>query len=163
VKNSRIRISTPKDIELMTCPSCKNKQAEVNNECEACGIIFSKYMDYSPIKARINSFLSPAEISDIRATQERFTKVRHDMESKVELIVHCHKEKLLDLAAHHLKKEEDKTGMGMIRKLVSGSYKEHGQGVFQRFINTISRPSIIIPMVLLILLMIMTIILTKLV
>ena len=118
-------------------------------------------MDYSPIKTKLNKFMSPSEISDIRDTQERFTRVRHDMGSKIELIVHCHKEKLLDLAAHHLKKEDDKTGMGMIRKLVSGSYKESNYGVFQKFINTVSRPSIMIPMVLLILLMVMTIILRE--
>ena len=163
MKNSRIRISAPPNVELMTCPSCRHKQSGSKNECEVCGIIFSKYMDYSPIKTRLNRFLSPAEISDIRATQERFTKIRHDMESKVELIVHCHKEKLLDLAAYNFKKEDDKIGMSIIKKLVSGSYKESGPGVFQRFINTMSRPSIMVPMVLLVLLMIMTIILTKLV
>ena len=118
-------------------------------------------MDYLPIKARLNRFISTSEISDIRATQELFTKVQNDMESKIELIIHCHKGKLLDLAAHHLKKEDDKAGMSMIRKLISGNYKEPGQGVFQRFINTVSTPFIIIPTVLLILLAIITVILRE--
>ncbi|MEI6079826.1 MAG: hypothetical protein WCQ53_04220 [bacterium] len=157
MKDSRVRISTPPAVDLRNCPSCRHKQASSNMECEACGIIFSKYMEYSPLKASLNRFMSPSEISDIRDTQQRFTKVKHDVESKVELIVHCHKNKLLDLAAHHLRQENDRSGMDAIKKLVSSNYTEQDQGNFLKFVNAISRPSIMIPIVLLLMLSVMAI------
>ncbi len=158
---SRIRLDSSKGVELISCPSCKHNQNLSNLECEACGIIFSKYMDYSPIKTRLNKFMSPKEVSDIRKTQERFTRIKHDVESKIELIVHCHKENLLDLAAHHLKQDSDKTGKNMIKRLVSSSYNELKQSAFLRFINIVSRPTIIIPSILLLFLVILTILLRK--
>lgn len=158
---SRIRLDSSKDLNLTSCPSCRHKQSITNLECEACGIIFSKYMSYSPIKTQLNKFISPSEVADIRNTQERFTRVKHDVESKVELIVHCHKEKLLDLAAHHLKQDSDKNGINIIKRLVSSSYNEFKQGSFLRLVNTISKPTIMIPSILLFLLVVLTILLRK--
>ena len=158
MQTSRVRIPAA-TVDLFSCPACKHKQLSTNRECEACGIVFAKYMAYSPVKAQLDRFMSAAEISDIRSTQDRFTRIKHDASSKMELLIHCHKEKLLDLAAHHLKNENDRAGMSVIRKLVSGIYSEQETGFVPRFLSAVSRPSVIIPVVLLLLLTVMTMIL----
>ena len=158
LQTSRVRIQNT-NAALIPCPACRHKQSGTNKECEACGIVFSKYIGYAPVKAQMNRFMPPSEIADVRRTQERFTKIKHDVASKAELLIHCHKEKLLDLAAYHLKQENDNTGMSIIRKLVSGGYSEQETGLLSRFFSAVSRPSVMIPAVLLILLGVMTIIL----
>jgi hypothetical protein len=158
LQTSRVRIQSTR-VELVPCPACSHKQSGTNKECEACGIVFSKYIGYSPVKTQMNRFMPSSEIADVRRTQERFTKIKHDVASKTELLIHCHKEKLLDLAAYHLKQDNDKTGMSIIRKLISGAYSEQEQTRFSRLASAVSRPSVMIPAVLLILLAVMTLIL----
>ena len=97
---------TPQSSKLHNCPACGHKQAEGGTECESCGLIFSKHFGFTPIKTITSTFLSPKEVKEIRKTQERLSRIQHDNTSKMELLVHCHKEKLLDMAAHHIGHDE---------------------------------------------------------
>lgn len=103
--------------KLYSCPACGQVQLASNTECDSCGIVFSKHLKYTPVKAFLNKFLSPKEIMDIRRTEDKFSKIQHDGQSKAELIVHCQKGKLLDLASYHVRRENDKNGMELIKKL----------------------------------------------
>ena len=105
------------------CPSCHYKQSKINTECEACGLVFSKYLNYTPVKANINKALSASEIKDIRETHKRFTRVKHDRGSKTELIIHCKKNETLDLAAYYLGRSKDREGIKILKGLLSTSYK----------------------------------------
>lgn len=109
-------------MELYSCPVCSRSQDANNATCETCGIVFSKHMAYTPIKTMFNRIISPKEIMGIRRAEERFTKIKHDNQSKAELIIHCQKENLLDLASYHTRRENDKTGMELIKKLSSLFY-----------------------------------------
>jgi hypothetical protein len=107
---------------LYSCPACGQVQVDTNKECDACGIVFSKHLKYTPIKALLNKFLSPKEIMEIRNTEDKFSKIQHDKQSKAELIIRCQKEKLLDLASYHVRRENDKSGMELIKKLSSSLF-----------------------------------------
>jgi hypothetical protein len=104
------------------CPSCDYKQHAMNTECVACGLVFSKHLKYVPVKTLINKFLSPKEIMEIRRAEDKFNKVQHDQTSKAELIIHCQKENILDLASYHTRNSNDKNGMELIKKLSSIFY-----------------------------------------
>ena len=145
--------------ELIPCPSCGYRQKKDVSACEACGIVISKHLAFTPIKASINKFMSPRDISEIRKTQDKLTKVQHDVGSKMELIVHCQKEKLLDMAAYHMKKDNDKTGLEVIRKLSGGIYTDETNGRLSRLLSLFSRPLILIPALLFVFLLIMTMVL----
>ncbi len=105
-----------------SCPACGQAQVPTNRECDACGIVFSKHLKYTPVKALLNKFLSPKEITDIRRTEDKFSKIQHDQQSKAELIIHCQKESILDLASYHVRRENDKNGMELIKKLSSALF-----------------------------------------
>ena len=109
---TRTRIA-PQKGNLQNCPACGHKQAEGRTECESCGLIFSKHLGFTPIKTITSTFLSPREVKEIRKTQERLSRIQHDNTSKMELLVHCHKERLLDMAAHHLGKDETIKNMAL--------------------------------------------------
>lgn len=109
---------------LIFCPSCEHKQSSFNTECEACGLIFSKYLKYTPIKALLNKFMSAREIMEIRKAEEKFTKLQNDTQSKAELIIKCQKERLLDLASYHTRRDNDKKSMELIKSLSSSLYIE---------------------------------------
>lgn len=108
--------------KFYSCPACGQAQMATNKECDACGIVFSKHLKYTPIKAFLNKFLSPKEIMEIRNTEDKFSKIQHDSQSKAELIIHCQKEKLLDLASYHVRRENDKSGMELVKKLSSSLF-----------------------------------------
>ncbi len=135
------------------CPSCEHKQSSVNLECEACGLIFSKYLKYTPIKAFLNKFMSPKEIMQIRKAEERFTKVQNDRQSKTELIIRCQKERLLDLASYHTRRENDNDSMDLIKKLSSSLYIDNEKG------KSVWTPSLIMSSIILVILAALTLIL----
>ena len=109
-------------------------------------------MSFTPINLETNRLMSPSEIAQIRKTQDSLSKSSLDIGSKMELIVHCHKEKLLDLATHHLKKENDTHSLNVIKKLVSTNYSN-------KTIDWIKNPFIMISAALLAVLLIITLML----
>ena len=140
---TRIKVSTG-NYKTMSCPKCGHKQAELNIECESCGIIFSKHLRFTPIKAFTSRFMSPKEVVEIRKTQERFSKIQHDNTSKMELLVHCHKEKLLDMAAFHIGKDDT------IKNMSLGSLEaERHYRARYGFISFLTKPLVLIPFMLL--------------
>jgi len=132
---------------LQKCPKCGHRQLTGRDECDSCGIIFSKHMSFTPIKTIMNGFLTPKEIKEIRNTQERLTRVQHDSTSKMELLVHCHKERLLDMAAHHLGKNETIKNMTLGNLEAERHYKTN-----YNFFSFLTKPLVIIPFILLVLL-----------
>jgi ribosomal protein L37AE/L43A len=160
IPETRTKIPYRSD-DHVTCPSCgfKQKKRAGGGECESCGIVFSKHLSFTPIKAALNKFVSTREIAEIRDTQERFTNIKHDVSSKMELIVHCQKEKLLDMAAHHLKKEDDRAGLEAIKKLATNIYTEEKNDTVSKMLELFSRPLILVPAALFIFLLIMTLLL----
>ena len=132
---------------LQKCPKCGHKQLPGRAECDSCGLIFSKHMSFAPIKTVMTGFLTPKEIKEIRDTQERLSRVQHDCTSKMELLVHCHKEKLLDMAAHHLGKDETIRNMTLGNLETEKHYKSN-----YNFVSFLTRPTVIIPFIMLVLL-----------
>jgi hypothetical protein len=122
IKKTKLQDEQAKPVK--TCPACNYKQSPLNQECEACGIIFEKYDRYTPIKAITNKFLAPTEITEIRNLQKYLTKIQHDTSSKTELILRCQKEELLDMAAYYIKKQNDKKGIALIKKISTLSYNK---------------------------------------
>lgn len=137
--------------DLKKCPKCGHRQLIGRKECDSCGLIFSKHMDFTPIKTVMGGFLTPKEIKGIRETQDRLTKVQHDSTSKMELLVHCHKEKLLDMAAHHLGKDETIKNMTLGNLEAERHYKAN-----YNFLSFLTKPAIIIAMMLLLMLTVFT-------
>ena len=132
------------------CPKCGHRQIVGNKECEACGLIFSKHLGFIPAKTLTSGFLSPKEVREIRRTQERFSNVQHDNTSKMELIVHCHKEKLLDMAAFHIGKNET------IQNMVLGNLEAEKSSRFDNLLSFFSKPLVIISSLLLLMLITIT-------
>lgn len=95
----------------------------------------------------MGGFLTPKEIKGIRETQDRLSRIQHDNTSKMELLVHCNKEKLLDMAAHHLGKDETIKNMTLGNLEAEKHYKSNHD-----FFSFLTRPMIIIPFILLVLL-----------
>jgi len=143
---TRTRISIDQG-NLQKCPKCGHRQLPGRNECDSCGLIFSKHMSFTPIKTIMGGFLTPKEIKGIRDTQDRLSRIQHDNTSKMELLVHCHKEKLLDMAAHHLGKDETIKNMTLGNLEAEKHYKSN-----YNFFSFLTRPLVIIPFILLILL-----------
>ena len=119
---TRTRV-VPQNSKSQNCPACGHKQAEGKTECDSCGLIFSKHLGFTPIKTITSTFLSPKEVKEIRKTQERLSRIQHDNTSKMELLVHCHKEKLLDMAAHHIGKDETIKNMALSNLESEKSYR----------------------------------------
>lgn len=142
----RTRIA-PQSGKLLNCPACGHKQADGEMECESCGLIFSKHLGFTPIKTITSTFLSPKEVKEIRKTQERLSRIQHDNTSKMELLVHCHKERLLDMAAHHLGKDETIKNMALSNLESERSYRTGS--LFSFF----SKPLVIISLALLFMLL----------
>lgn len=154
VTKTRIRLG---DDKTVTCPSCGHRQIAVERECEACGLIFSKHLGFTPIKVLTSNSMSAKKIAELRRTNDMFTKVKHDTTSKMELLVHCHKEDLMDMAAYHTgaNNSDDKVKQ-TIKHLTLGKMEKEHKSMAGDFFLSIIKPSILIPLVLLGLLLIAT-------
>ncbi len=139
-----------KNERLKNCPACGHKQADEKQECESCGLIFSKHLGFTPVKTITSNFLSPKEIKEIRKTQERLSRIQHDNTSKMELLVHCHKEKLLDMAAHHIGKDETIMNMALSNLETEKSYNKGA------LLSFLSKPIVIVSLMLLLTLVLIT-------
>ena len=154
VTKTRIRLG---DEKTTTCPSCGHRQIAVERECEACGLIFSKHLGFTPTKVLTSGSMSAKKIAELRKTNDMFTKVKHDTTSKMELLIHCHKEDLMDMAAYHTgpNNSDDKVKQ-TIKNLTLGKMEKEHHSIIGELFSSIFKPLIIIPLVLLVLLLLAT-------
>ncbi|MBN1115367.1 MAG: hypothetical protein JXA66_08505 [Oligoflexia bacterium] len=145
------------------CPACNHLQNYTKDRCDACGLIFSKYMEYTPIKISLNRFVPVSEISDIRKTEEQLS-INNNEPSKVELLLHCFHNRLLDLAAFHLRKKNDREGLAFVRNLMlSEINNRQREFTFSKFIYSVFRPGILVSLTVLLMLFILCLLLRNLV
>ncbi len=78
------------------------------------------------------------------------SRIQHDNTSKMELLVHCHKEKLLDMAAHHIGKDETIKSMALSNLETEKSYNKGA------LLSFLSKPIVIVSLMLLLTLVLIT-------
>jgi hypothetical protein len=133
---TRLNIPTP---QLLICPNCSFRLDRDLKECPSCGIVLSKHLDYIPTKVFNEGPLSTEEISDIRKIKEKLENPNAKKQI-FEILLHCNKEGLLDLAAHHIRDYKEESGRLAIKTLLKRYSLLPFDSKRTNFLNWITRP-----------------------